>query len=76
MVMKVHELISVLQELPQDSMVVMSGYEGGLREVEHAYSLQIKLHVNSAWYYGPHEDSSYHMSTDKEYETADAVQIG
>lgn len=54
--MKVHELISLLQELDPDLEVVTSGYEGGYRGVDGvAEPENFVLNVNSAWYYGPHE---------------------
>lgn len=58
--MTVAELIAELQRLPQDAMVVVDGYEGGLRDVKDASVVNIKLNVNDEWYYGPHEiDGSY-----------------
>ena len=53
--MKVKELIEQLQLLDQDSIVVISGYEGGVDEVSSAEETTVALNVNSAWYYGKHE---------------------
>lgn len=55
--MLVKELIEQLQALPQDALLVTSGYEGGLNEISGASSIQIILNVNKAWYYGPHEEA-------------------
>lgn len=52
--MKVCELISILEKMPQDSMCVRSGYEAGLEEIKEVYTEKIKLNVNKEWYYGPH----------------------
>lgn len=53
--MNVAELIKVLQELPQDALVVINGYEGGVNEVSNATETKIEQNVNTAWYYGDHE---------------------
>lgn len=53
--MKVKDLLKQLQELDQESMVIISGYEGGYNEVSSADPKQIALNVNTSWYYGCHE---------------------
>ncbi len=53
--MTVSELIEVLKELPQDDMVVVRGYEGGVDEVVELEQTQIALNVNEEWSYGAHE---------------------
>ena len=53
--MTVAELIAHLQQLPQDHLVVRSGYEGGVAAVTGVDAVMLTLHVNTAWYYGPHE---------------------
>ena len=53
--MKVKDLIKQLQELDQEAMVVISGYEGGCSEVSSAAQKQIALDVHKSWYYGSHE---------------------
>lgn len=53
--MKVKDLIKELQLLDQESMVVISGYEGGCSEVSSATQKQIALDVHKSWYYGSHE---------------------
>lgn len=53
--MNVAQLIEQLQNLPQDCMVVCRGYEGGVNEVMDVNSVNLKLNVHSAWYYGAHE---------------------
>ena len=54
--MTVQELIALLQEHPKEARVVVNGYEGGYCDVGEAVPLPIRLNVNSAWYYGPHEN--------------------
>lgn len=56
--MNVKELIEQLSDLNPNTMVVRSGYEGGLSEVTSVDEIKIDLHVNTAWYYGEHEQSS------------------
>lgn len=53
--MTVSELIEVLKELPQDDMVVVRGYEGGVDEVVELEQAHIALNVNEEWSYGAHE---------------------
>lgn len=53
--MNIKELIDKLQTYPPETMVVVSGYEGGVHEVNHPELIKIKTNVNTAWYYGEHE---------------------
>lgn len=55
--MKVKDLIKELQLLDQESMVIVSGYEGGYGEISSAEEKQIALNVHyvNSWNYGPHE---------------------
>ena len=55
--MLVKDLIEHLKLQDPEARVVLSGYEGGVREVDSTSSCTIALNVNpeSAWYYGPHE---------------------
>lgn len=52
--MNVSELIERLKEQPQDAMVVIDGYEGGVWEADSVKIVKIKTDVNSEWYYGDH----------------------
>ena len=76
--MLVSELIEKLRELPQDSRIVVNGYEGGVVEVATANEITIALNVNTEWYYGEHE--IYHGGREypdlTAYEKAPAVWIG
>lgn len=62
--MKVSELITKLQELDQDKMIVINGYEGGCDFPNLLVKTNIMLNVNTKWYYGKHECIRPH---DKEY---------
>jgi hypothetical protein len=53
--MKVKELIAVLQTYNPDLMVLCSGYEGGVNEINQHSEETIALKVNAEWYYGTHE---------------------
>ena len=53
--MKVKELIEEIQKLDPEKMVVTAGYEGGYDEIDGACEIRLKLNVNTAWYYGKHE---------------------
>lgn len=54
--MKVKELIEALQKENPENMAIVSGYEGGVREIREVSPAKIKLNVNAAWYYGEHEE--------------------
>ena len=62
--MKVSELITKLQELDQDKMIVISGYEGGCNFPNTLSKANIVLDQNTEWYYGKHD---YIYSYDEEY---------
>ena len=53
--MTVSELIEVLTGLPQDNIVVVRGYEGGVDEIVELEQARIALNVNEEWSYGAHE---------------------
>ena len=50
------ELIEMMSEYPNETMVVVSGYEGGKKDVTEVDQIKLKLNVNDSWYYGPHEE--------------------
>jgi hypothetical protein len=41
-------------------MVIVSGYEGGVNEAEHAGQVKIKLNTFTEWYYGKHDVAYSH----------------
>jgi hypothetical protein len=53
--MKVRELIEMLKSMDGDARVVISGYEGGVDDVNGCRFVTVALDVNTAWYYGKHE---------------------
>ena len=77
--MKVKDLLKQLQELDQESMVIISGYEGGYNEVSSADPKQIALDVNTSWYYGCHEivedDSRKAQYPETRYKLEQAVYL-
>lgn len=56
--MTVAELISKLQELDQDLIVITPGYERGYNDIEVTIPLDVVLNVHSEWYYGSHDEAS------------------
>lgn len=56
--MIVSELIEALQSMPQDAMVVVKGYEGGVDELTNVSEEKALLNQNTQWYYGSHEMTS------------------
>lgn len=53
--MTVSDLIEMLQKMPQEHMVVIRGYEGGVDEVTELEKTRVILDVNEEWNYGSHE---------------------
>lgn len=53
--MTVKQLIETLQQLDPEQMIVTSGYEGGYDETLFVRPIRLRLNVNTAWYYGAHE---------------------
>jgi hypothetical protein len=53
--MKVKGLIEKLQSFDPELIVVISGYKGGVDEVECAVDVSLKLDAHAEWYYGKYE---------------------
>jgi Ni,Fe-hydrogenase I large subunit len=53
--MNVKQLIEKLSAYDPETMVIRSGYEGGVTEVTEIDKRKIKLNVNHQWWYGKHE---------------------
>lgn len=62
--MKVSKLIALLQTLPQNARVVVSGYEDGYDDVGGAEPVRINLNANTEWYYGRHELAFHDQKAD------------
>lgn len=75
--MTVAELIAVLSAFPQDSRVVVRGYEYGVDDILSPKAVIIALNVNDESYAGPHEDLDSGLLRDPaKYRTEAAVYIG
>lgn len=61
--MTVAELIDYLKTLQPDRYILTRGYEGGYCDITTADLRDVELNVNSAWYYGPHDDADADSST-------------
>lgn len=56
--MNIQELITELQKLDPEKMVVIDGYEGGYNEVGEASPIRLNLRENEGMHYcGLHEES-------------------
>lgn len=75
--MKVKDLIEVLQELPQDALVISPAAEIGAHEVNSARIVTVALNVNeSAYWKGAHEIiEEYEKEYYKEHVITEAVKI-
>jgi hypothetical protein len=50
------ELIEMMREYPDDTMVVIQGYEGGLEDITEIEKIKLKLNYNTSLFYGPHKE--------------------
>lgn len=55
--MNIKQLIEQLQQYDPETMVVITGREGGFNEVSEISEISLKLNANTSWYYGKHEES-------------------
>ena len=53
--MNVKQLIEALADMPQDAMVVVDGYEGGVTEPDPPQLVHVRLNVNTEDWMGEHE---------------------
>lgn len=73
--MTIAELIKKLQEYPEDTRVVIRGYEGGLNDVDEVELTKIYLNYYTASYYGKHEEESGVYGDSEKYEKVSAVRL-
>ena len=55
--MTVKELKGKLNDFPDDTLVMVKGYEDGYNDIIEIRKLKIKLNVYEHWYEGAHEES-------------------
>jgi hypothetical protein len=55
--MNVKELIEALSQYPEDTMVVVHGYEGEYAESGSVDGVLLKFTTNSVWYYEKYEEA-------------------
>lgn len=77
--MKVKELIEKLKEMPEDALVLTTGYEGGLKEICGPVSVEV-FHKDVAWYYGDYweadkDNLEYRLDEDEEPDIIQAVYL-
>ena len=76
--MKVKELVEKLQALDPELLVVVDGYEGGVKEASYVELEAIALNVHKEWYYGEHETIVVESDEEKykDVPRAQAAHIG
>jgi hypothetical protein len=52
--MKVKDLIENLQQYPEDTLLVVEGYEGGLNDIKEVEEVFVKLNAINSRPYGEH----------------------
>jgi hypothetical protein len=55
--MTVRELQEKLNNFPDDTLVVVKGYEEGYNDISEIRELKMKLNVYEHWFEGAHEES-------------------
>jgi hypothetical protein len=73
--MTVKELIDQLNQLDPDLHVFVNGYEGGFHYAEISEIKNICLNVNTAWYYGPHDDPKMCSNDPNSYEQVKGIVL-
>lgn len=75
--MKVKDLIQKLSTYDPETLVVVSGYEGGVTEKLFVSEEEISLNVydESEWWYGEHEISDYCRYQEKGDDKTNAILI-
>lgn len=74
--MKIKDLILELKKHDPEARVCMPGYEGGMYYPMHVVPVTLALDVNTAWYYGPHEQVVPELDEDYPgYEHQVAIKI-
>jgi ribosomal protein RSM22 (predicted rRNA methylase) len=51
----IKELKELLNNYPDDMLVVVRGYEGGFDDISDTAVITLKRDANSDWYYGAHK---------------------
>jgi hypothetical protein len=71
------ELQKLLSKYPDDIIVVCSGYEGGIMEIDGIpEQIDIVKDINTEWYYGPHESVNNDEDYPNDKERIKALHIG
>lgn len=65
--MKVKKLIQILAELDPEAIVVVSGYEGGVEDIDYVKEHRVALNVNKQSYFGKHEIDWFSDSFEQDY---------
>ncbi len=74
--MNVQQLIEKLSVLDPEMMVVVDGYEGGVKEAFDVDIEVLALNVHEEWYYGNHEALGVHdLQRYADKQKAPAVRI-
>lgn len=72
--MTIAELIKELEKYPQDTRVVVRGYEGGVNDVDTIEETEIYLNYRTVRWCGKHEEVEYAYNS-KDYEKVPAVYL-
>ena len=54
--MKIKDLKKLLENYPEDALVLVEGYEGGLADISRLKQTKVQLNFHTEEYMGPHEE--------------------
>lgn len=54
--MTVKQLKLALERFPEETLVLVHGYEGGFSDIQSVEPVKVKLNCNEEEWYGPHEN--------------------
>jgi hypothetical protein len=60
--MTIKELVQKLQNYPEDTRVLVEGYEGGFDHVDRVREGVFVADISSKWYYGDHGEVKEHSN--------------
>lgn len=55
--MTVKELTAKLSAFPDDTLVLVKGYEEAYNDIDKILEMKVHLNVHEHWYYGAHDET-------------------
>lgn len=55
--MTIKDLKEKLAAFPDDTLVLVKGYEDGYNDIDQILEMKVHLNVHQHWYYGAHDET-------------------